>query len=153
MSTGWPAAIGSDHKSRGCPWWLSWASFICDLDAYSHVIVSIVPTHYKVKVYNFIRCLQMFITTMTPGGCQHYPSYPITVKSWWRHQMETFSALLALCAGNSPVTGEFHTQKPVTRTFDISFGLRLNKRLSKQSWGWWSETPSRTLWRHCNALM
>ena len=23
--------------------------------------------------------------------------------SWWRHQMETFSALLALCAGNSPV--------------------------------------------------
>ena len=27
--------------------------------------------------------------------------------SWWRHQMETFSALLALCAGNSPVPGEF----------------------------------------------
>ena len=28
-------------------------------------------------------------------------------KAWWHHQMETFSALLALCAGNSPVTGEF----------------------------------------------
>ena len=40
--------------------------------------------------------------------------------SWWRHQMETFSALLALCAGNSPVPGEFPTQRPVTRSFDVS---------------------------------
>ena len=45
--------------------------------------------------------------------------------------METFSVLLALCAGNSPVTGEFPTQRPVTRSFDVSFDLRLNKRLSK----------------------
>ena len=41
-------------------------------------------------------------------------------KTWWRHQMETFSALLALCVGNSPVTGEFPAQKPVTRSFDVS---------------------------------
>ena len=52
---------------------------------------------------------------------------------WWRHQMETFSALLAICAGNSPVTGEFPTKRPVTRTFDVFFDLRQNKRLSKQS--------------------
>ena len=39
--------------------------------------------------------------------------------SWWRHQMETFSALLALCTGNSAVTGEFPSQKPVTRSFDF----------------------------------
>ena len=39
------------------------------------------------------------------------------VSSWWRHQMETFSALLAFCAGNSPVTGEFPAQSPVTWTF------------------------------------
>ena len=51
--------------------------------------------------------------------------------------METFSALLALCAGNSPATGEFPAQRPVTRSFDVFFDLRLNKRLSKQSWGWW----------------
>ena len=70
---------------------------------------------------------------------------------WWRHQIETFSALLALCAGNSPVPGEFPTQRPVTRRFDIFFDLRLNKRLSKQPWGWWIETPSWLLWRHCNA--
>ena len=47
--------------------------------------------------------------------------------------METFSALLAICAGNSPVTGEFLAQKPVTRSFDVLFDLRLNTRLSKQS--------------------
>ena len=69
---------------------------------------------------------------------------------WWRHQMETFSALLALCAGNSSVIGEFPSQRPMTRSFDVFFDLRLNKRLSKQSRGWWCETPSRPLWRHCN---
>ena len=64
--------------------------------------------------------------------------------------METFSALLPICAGNSPVIGEFPTQRPVTRSFDVSFALRLNKRLSKQWWGWWFETLSRPLWRHRN---
>ena len=64
--------------------------------------------------------------------------------------METFSALLAICAGNSPVAGEFPAQRPVTRSFDVFFDRRLNKRLSKQSWGWWFETLSRPLWRHCN---
>ena len=38
---------------------------------------------------------------------------------WWRHQMETFSPLLAFCAGNSPVTVEFSSQRPVTRRFDV----------------------------------
>ena len=42
-------------------------------------------------------------------------------KSWWRHQMETFFALLALCAGNSLVTGEFPSQCPVTRSFNVFF--------------------------------
>ena len=67
--------------------------------------------------------------------------------------MEAFSASLAICAGNSPVPGEFPAQRPVTRSFDVFFDLRLNKRLSKQSWGWWFETLSRPLWRHCNGLM
>ena len=75
-------------------------------------------------------------------------------RSWhvplWRHEMETFSALLAICAGNSPVPGEFPAQRPVTRSFDVYFDLRLNKRLSNQSWGWWFGTSSRPLWRHCN---
>ena len=70
--------------------------------------------------------------------------------SWWCHQMETFSALLALCAGNSPVTGKFPTQRPVTRSFDVFFELRLNIQLNKRWWGWWFETLSRSSWRHCN---
>ena len=70
--------------------------------------------------------------------------------SWWHHQMETFSALLALCEGNLPVTGGFPSQRPVTQSFDIFFDLRQNKRLSKQSRLRWFETPSRSLWRHCN---
>ena len=70
--------------------------------------------------------------------------------TWWRHQRETFSALLALCEGNSPVNGEFPSQRPVMRSFDVFFDLRLNKRLSKQSRGWWFETLLHSLWRHCN---
>ena len=64
--------------------------------------------------------------------------------------METFSASLAICAGNSPVPGEFTTQRPVTRSFDVYFDLRPNKQLSKQSWGWLFETLSRPFWRHRN---
>ena len=70
--------------------------------------------------------------------------------TWWCHQMETFSALLALRAGNSLTTSELPAQRPVTRSFDVLYALRLNKRLSKQYWGWWFETPSRSLWRHGN---
>ena len=82
------------------------------------------------------------------------PSYQcrgsIVETEWWRHEMETFSALLALCAGNSRATGEFPSQRPVTRSFDVFFDLPVNKRLSNQSWCWWFETPSRSFWRHCN---
>ena len=51
--------------------------------------------------------------------------------------------------------GEFTgpTQRPVTWSFDVFFDLRLNKRLSKQSWDWWFETLSCPLWRHCNGLV
>ena len=52
--------------------------------------------------------------------------------------------------GNSPVTDEFPAQGPVIRSFDVIFDLRLNKPLSKQSRGWWFETPSCSSWRYCN---
>ena len=54
-----------------------------------------------------------------------------------------------LC-GELTVTGECPAQRPVTRSFGVFFDLHLNKRLSKQSWGWWFKTPSRSLWRHSN---
>ena len=95
-------------------------------------------------------CPRVISVALRNGESSHKPRGP-TVHVWWRHQMETFSALLALCAGNSPVTGEFPPQRPVTQSFDVSLICELNKRLSKQSRGWWFETPSHLLWRHCNA--
>ena len=76
-----------------------------------------------------------------------YPTHDDVIK------METFSALLAIYAGNSLVPGEFPAQRPVTRSFDVFFDLRLNKRISKQSWGWWFETLSRPSWRHRNEVI
>ena len=90
--------------------------------------------------------------TPSPG---HWPSLQdrkARVSAWWCHQMETFSALLAICAGNSPVTGEFPTQRSVTRSLNVFFDLRLAKWLSWQWWGWWFETPSCPLWRHRNGI-
>ena len=93
----------------------------------------------------------LLIATLTAYGMDIKSSKLIS--TWWRHQMETFSALLVICAGNSPVLGEFPTQRPVMWSFDVFFDLRLNKRLSKQSWGWWFETLSRPLWCHRNAYL
>ena len=74
--------------------------------------------------------------------------------TWWRHQMETFSRYWPFMRGIHrspvPVPGEFPTQRPVMRSFDVYFDLRPNKRLSEQWWGWWFETQSCSLWRHCN---
>ena len=70
--------------------------------------------------------------------------------AWWRHQMETFFALLALWTGNSSVTGEFALKDQWRGALMFSLICALNKRLSKQSWGWWLGTPSRSLWCHCN---
>ena len=56
-----------------------------------------------------------------------------------------------LC-GEFTVTSEFPSQRPVTRSCDVFFHLRPNKPLGKQSWGWWFETPSCSLWRHCNII-
>ena len=66
---------------------------------------------------------------------------------------ENISALLAICARNSPVPGEFPAQRPVTRNFDVFFDLRPNKLLYKQSWGRWNEIPSRPLWHHRNGCI
>ena len=63
--------------------------------------------------------------------------------TWWHHQMETFSMLLVICKGNPPVTGGFPSQRPVTRSFDVCFDLRLNKWLSTQWRRWWFEMPLR----------
>ena len=84
-------------------------------------------------------------TPLTLGAVTQSPTV-----AWWRHQMGSFSALLALCDGNPPVTGGFLSLRAATRSFDVFFDLRHNKLLNKQSRRWWLETPSRSLWRHCD---
>ena len=91
---------------------------------------------------------QMYCTEQTIFYYEYQWTHAFFI-SWPRCQMETFAALLALCAGNSRVIGEFPSQRPVTRCFDVFFYLCLNKRLSKQSWIWWFEALSRLIWRHC----
>ena len=95
------------------------------------------------------------INTQHPNGAYRWgwslPSLvPKLTLPWWRHQMDTFSALLAPCAGNSSVTGEFPAQRPVTWSFDVFFYLCPNQLLSKQGRHQWFEMPSCLLWRHCN---
>ena len=106
------------------------------LQYYSNVIMSAIVGNTKLVPYHLIKSLQFI---WWPG-----------THTRWRHQMETFSALLAICAGNSPVTGEFHAQRPVTRSFDVFFDLHLHERSWKQSQGWWFEMPSLPLWHHSN---
>ena len=124
------------------------SSICCCLSVWIRCII----THTQFRV------LYTIIIVCSVPGCL-WTSYSSRADSrlapspWWRPQIETFSALLAICAGNSPVTGEFLAQRPVSRSFDVFFDLRLNRRLSKQSWGWWFETLSRPLWRHCNAMI
>ena len=66
----------------------------------------------------------------------------------WRHDNEPVRASCHVSIRQSPSC--VMSQRPVTRSFDVFFDLRLNKRLSKQSWGWWFETLPCPLWRHCN---
>ena len=80
--------------------------------------------------------------------------------SWWSKQppcgyMMTISNGNIFCVtghlcGEFTSPGEFPAQTPMTRSYDVFFDLSLNKRLSKQSQGWWFEMQLRQLWRHCN---
>ena len=91
-----------------------------------------------------------------PNGAAHPPT-PVRRNGKRCYLMMTssngniFHVTGHLC-GEFTGSGEFPTQRPMTRSFDVFFDLRLNKRLSKQPWGWWFETLSWSLWRHCNVL-
>ena len=76
-------------------------------------------------------------------GLQLVPSHDDVIKS--KHFPRNWPFVREFTA-----SGEFPTQRPVARSFDVFLYLRLNKRLSKQPWGWWFETPSWSLWRHRN---
>ena len=98
-----------------------WQGFTVDLMCFVPVTLFLGNANCSGVLIGQKRCVTFVPTTISP-----------VLYLWWRHQMETISALLAICAGNSPVTGEFPAQRPVTRSFDVFFDLRLTKWLSKQ---------------------
>ena len=122
------------------------------------------PLYEPIMAYFIEECIRQsasmyqtieWISSLTKSQL-HYGQFSDTQKDFstlWRHQMETFSALLALCEGNPLVTAWFLLQRPVTQSFDICFDLPLNNQLSKQSRCRWFETPSRSLWRHCTEIL
>ena len=112
------------------------------------------------KIYTWLYCLILSRVSGLPGvlihilqGCFIVHGAPLLGQS--HHCMMTssngniFRVTGPLC-GEFTGPGKFPTQRPVTRSFDVLFDLRLNKRLSKQPWGWWFETPSWSLWRQRN---
>ena len=82
---------------------------------------NLIPLEVRYEISVYIPLWRKMI-----GRLSHDTEISLQAFSWWRHEMESFSALLALCAGNSPVTGEFPSQRPVTRNFDVLFDSRLN---------------------------
>ena len=106
------------------------SSSICSL--YDDLFVWLLPSKWTTCIVGLDAAAQIFYAICNQG--EYGP--------WWCHQMETFSALLALFAGNSPVTGEFPAQRPVTWSFDIFFDLRLDKR-------WVNNSEADGLRRHC----
>ena len=100
-------------------------------DRGSYIMANYAGIHYRAHLFTFCQPTNYnntFHVLLILFSCVW--NFP-----WWHHHMETFSAW------------------PVMRSFDVFFDLNLNKRLSKQSWGWWFQTPLWSLCRHCNASL
>ena len=132
----WPKAERGHWQPRILQW-IWWVEFHLRQDVY--VYGRRIESDCNSKVRFFNPCNHSFEVLLNDSHIGFYwiPS------SWWSHQMETLSVLLAIGVGNSKITGEFPAQRPVARNFKVFFDLRLNKRLSKQWWGRWFEAPSR----------
>ena len=127
-----------NHVSKKGPWQplldiLSW-SRICKSSHCNSSFIHLVTICIEITLSNsFIEWVMNHDDVIK---WKHFPLYCPFVRA------------IHLSPGNSP-----HAQRPVTRSFDVFFELRLNKRLSKQWWGWWFQTPSGPLWRHCNVFL
>ena len=129
--------------------WIVWAYYkmLC-ITMMSHDIYSVEITDNPIIFNSLLRLPANDLSKVRITSIRRWPlilyTYIMTSSNG------NISALLAMYAWNTPVTGEFPAQRPITRSFDVFFDLRLNERLSKQSWGWWFKTPSRSLQRHSN---
>ena len=108
--------------------------------------------HYKIRLY-----VCLYSVTLDPDlfsrntGAVTIYDIPPKNSMMTSSNGNIFRVTGDLC-GEFTGPGEFPTQMPVTRSFDVYFDLRPNKWLSKQSWGWWFGTLSCSLWRHRNGI-
>ena len=111
---------------------------------------SLKPNFIEWGILTVIACMQIVITilSLVMHDLAHWIAFLHDDVIEWKH----FPRYRPFARGIHRVPGEFSAQRPVTRSFDVFLDLRLNIRLSKQSWGWWFETLSRPLWRQCNII-
>ena len=88
--------------------------------------------------YSWMNSCALYITGVHSFRCSH------SLGTWWRHQMDTFSVLLALCTGNSPVTGEVSSQGQVTRSLDFFICTLTHNQVNNRS-------P--VIWNHIELIM
>ena len=144
----WKTFLG--NKSFGQEKWDRQLSFVFTF--YSQLIVtnkgnpfwSLFDLSGNISVFVRNVLVQFILVTTLP-----LPPLVSFATTWntWRHQMEEFSALLVLCAGNSQITGEFPHKGQWRRTLMFSL-ICAWIRLSKPPWLRWFETPLCSLWRH-----
>ena len=100
---------------------LLWITIFCHKwgdSAMTFTSGEVAPRVTKKSLFTVIHTLFHFFQSWTHTLAKNNhrsPISPLRQWPWWRHDMETFSALLAICAGNLPVTDEFPSQRPVTR--------------------------------------
>ena len=132
---------------------LSWVTGIWFPEKRNYITFGSESHHYLVKRFPYDRQSQVWDLIALNVGFMSYLEIEFILTA----VVESLTGLNSLLVIHDDVIKWKHfprywpfAQRPVTRSFDVLFDLRLNKRLSKQSWGWWSETLSRPLWRHCN---
>ena len=120
-----------------------WDSLGCSLISLTHVYGAISWTYGDHDQINHLLNKMLAIKEGLPAStlCSHHDD---VIK--WKHFPRYWPFVRGI--HRSPVNSPYR-KNPVTQSFEIFFGLHVNKRLSKQSWGWWFEMLSRPLWHHC----
>ena len=122
-------------------------NLVCKTNA-QHISLLIKPNN--IALIEMYACILVFLYFYHRHVQKYGQFSPIVVLVMMTSSNWNIFRVNAPLCGEFTGLGEFPTQRPVTQSFDVFFDLRLNKRLSSQPWGWWFETPSWSLWRHCN---
>ena len=104
-----------------------------------------------IYIFKYTSKLRWLVVRPIPGDCCAHTTVRFVQAKYV--MMTSSNGNIFRVTGHLCGPGEFRTQKPVTRSFDVFFDVRLNKRLSKQWWGWRFETLSRPLRRHRNVIV